>query len=265
MELTRQIIHQSCTTTHRTLTLPRQLPLWEMESRWTPKTSESKCRGQTSMSYGVLYIIGKLLELRYLKWARIVHLDIWNTSYGQKKGRELNCQFDSRPQKVRNRPDLLSCRGHATYRWKALDESYNFAWDRIAIRVLFEKLWDAILGLPLGSPGKNSHLDVASVESCGVYYKGEGGGFPQVRAVVSLVCPCCPWLVLAPRVLQLCTNHSVWVVCKPVWVSEACQLFLVPSRSSNTPLYPSKCYELGSVLRLLLFLLLSTWVHIWVL
>jgi hypothetical protein len=23
-----------------------------------------------------------------------------------------------------------------------------------------------------------------------VYYKGEGGGFPQVRAVVSLVCPC---------------------------------------------------------------------------
>jgi hypothetical protein len=30
-------------------------------------------------------------------------------------------------------------------------------------------------------------------------------------------------------------------------VSEwACQFFLVPSRSSNTPLYPSKCCELGS-------------------
>jgi hypothetical protein len=54
------------------------------------------------------------------------------------------------------------------------------------------------------------------VESCRVYYKGEDGGFPQVRAVVSLVCSCCPWLVLAPRVLQLCTNHLVWVVCKPV-------------------------------------------------
>jgi len=25
-----------------------------------------------------------------------------------------------------------------------------------------------------------------------VYYKGEGGGFPQVRAVVSLVSPCLP-------------------------------------------------------------------------
>jgi len=226
------------------------------------------------MACGVLYIIGKLLERRCLKWARIAHLDIWNVGNGQKKGRESNCYFDSRPQKVGNRPDLLSCRGCATYCWKALDESYNFAWDRIGIRGLLAKLWGskvvgvpfaAISGLPLGSPGKNSHLDVASVESYRVYYKGEGGGFPQVRGVVSFVCLCCPWLVLAPRVPQLSTNHFVWIVCRPVWVSEACQLFLVPSRSSNTPLYPSKCYELGSVLRLLLLPLCSIWTHIWVL
>jgi hypothetical protein len=37
-----------------------------------------------------------------------------------------------------------------------------------------------ILGLPLGSLGTKSHLDVASVERCKIYYKGEGGGFPQV-------------------------------------------------------------------------------------
>ncbi len=84
-----------------TLTLPRQLPLWEMESRWTPETLESDCRGQTSMDYGVLYINEKLLKCRCLKWALIAHLDIWNTSYGQKKGRESNCQFDSWPQKSR--------------------------------------------------------------------------------------------------------------------------------------------------------------------
>jgi hypothetical protein len=96
-------------------------------------------------------------------------------------------------------------------------------------------------------PGEKSHLDVGSVASHIVYYKGEGGGFPQVRAVVSPVCPCCPWLVLAPKVFQLCTNHLVWVVCRPVWVSEACQLFLVLSWSSNTPYYPSKCCELRSV------------------
>jgi hypothetical protein len=82
--------------------------------------------------------------------------------------------------------------------------------------------------------------------------------------VVSLVCPCCSWLVLAPNVLQLCTNHFVWVVCRPVWVTKACQLFLVPSRSSNLPFYPSKGCELGSVLQLLFIPLLSTWAHIWV-
>jgi len=99
-----------------------------------------------------------------------------------KEGRELNCQFDSRPQKVGNRLDLLSCRGRATYCWKGLDESYNFAIGHIAIQGFLAKLWGskvagvpfvAISGLPLGSPGKNSHLDVASVESCRVYYKGE--------------------------------------------------------------------------------------------
>jgi len=104
-----------------TLTLPRQLPLWEMESRWTLEISKSNFRGQNSMDYNILYIIGKLLEHRCLKWARIAHLDIWNTSYGQKKGRESNCQFDSQPEKVKNRPDLLGCRERATYRWKALD------------------------------------------------------------------------------------------------------------------------------------------------
>jgi len=214
------------------------------------------------MDCGVLYINENLLKRRCLKWTCIAHLDIWNTSYGQKKGRESNCQFDSRPLKVGNRP-LSDVRfGSATRRWKALDESYNFASDHIAIEGLLAKLWGskvpgvsfgAISGLPLGSPGKNSHLDVGSMESHRVYYKGEGGGFPQVRAVVSLVCPCCPWLVLAPKVLQLCTNHFVWVVCRPVWVTKACQLFLVPSRSSNPPLYPSKGCELGSVFRLLLF------------
>jgi hypothetical protein len=53
--------------------------------------------------------------------------------------------------------------------------------------------------------------------------------------------------VATPRVFQLCINHLVWVVCRPVWVSEACHLFLVPSWNSNMPFYLSKCCELGSV------------------
>jgi hypothetical protein len=44
-------------------------------------------------------------------------------------------------------------------------------------------------GLHFGSPNKMCHSDVTSTTSCREYYMGEGGGFPRVRVVVSLVCP----------------------------------------------------------------------------
>jgi len=47
----------------------------------------------------------------------------------------------------------------------------------------------AISKLPFGSFGTKCHLDVGLVERHIVYYKGEGGGFPQVQAMVSLVSP----------------------------------------------------------------------------
>jgi hypothetical protein len=104
-------------------------------------------------------------------------------------------------------------------------------------------------------------LDVAPMERCRVYYK-EGGGFPQVRAVVSLVNSNCPWLVLTPKVLQLCTNYLVLVLCMFVWVVEACHFFLVPSSNSNMPLYPSKVLWVKECAPTLP--LFSVWTHIWV-
>jgi hypothetical protein len=51
--------------------------------------------------------------------------------------------------KVGNRPNLLVCKGCATYCWKALDESYNFASYRISIEALLTKLWGSkIAGVP---------------------------------------------------------------------------------------------------------------------
>ncbi len=44
-----------------------------------------------------------------------------------------------------------------------------------------------ISGLLFGSPEIKSHLDAGAMERCKEYYMGEGGGFPRVRAVVSLV------------------------------------------------------------------------------
>ncbi len=138
------------------------------------------------------------MKRRYLKWACMIHLEIKNTSYGEKKGRESNLQFDSRPLKVGNRPDFLVCRWRATYHWKSLNKGYNFALDFILIEGVHAKLWGpkvarvstlAISGLPFGNPRTKCHLDVGLVEWHKVYYKGEGGGFPQVQAMVSLVSP----------------------------------------------------------------------------
>jgi len=180
-----------------------------MESSETPKNSEDDLRGQISLPWCVLYINGNILKRRCPKWPRIAHLDICSPSYGQKKGQESNCQFDSWPLKVKNRPLPDVASRSATRRWKALDESYNFGLELVPIRVWGEKLWPSkvpglqprtVSGLQFGSPGKKSHLDVASAENYRVYYMGEGGGFPRVRAVVSLMCKSALGLSQHPRV-----------------------------------------------------------------
>jgi hypothetical protein len=164
-----------------------------LESSGTPENLELELKGQNTSHWGVLGVIGKVFKCRCLNWPRIGHLDICSPSYGQKKGR-----FDSRPQKVGNRP-LPDVRWQcATWRWKALEERYNFCSNLVPIRAWGEKLWmpkvpavqtGTVSGFHLGSPGKKSHLDIASARSCKEYYKGEGGGFPWIRAMVCHVSP----------------------------------------------------------------------------
>ncbi len=97
----------------------------ELESSGTPECSEFNRKAQNTSPWGVLGVIGKVSKCRCPKWPRIGNLDICNLSYGRKKGRESNWQFDSRPLKVGNRPvpDVRS--GSATWRWKALFEGYR--------------------------------------------------------------------------------------------------------------------------------------------
>ncbi len=78
----------------------------DLESFGTPKFLEFDNKGQNTLPLGVLGVIRKVLKCRCPKWPRIGHLDIYSPSYGQKKGRESNWQFDSRPLKVRSRPAL---------------------------------------------------------------------------------------------------------------------------------------------------------------
>ncbi len=112
---------------------------------WSPpgllKIQTSSWRGQNTSHWGVLGVIGKVLKCRCLNWPCIGHLGTCSPSYGQKKDRESNWQFDSRPLKVENRPLPDICNESATWRWKALEESYNIGWDLAPIGLGSREIW----------------------------------------------------------------------------------------------------------------------------
>jgi hypothetical protein len=172
--------------------------------KWAPilgvGVPENDCRGQNTSHWGIFYIIKKLLKCKCVKCARMTHLDIRNTSYAKKKGRESNWQFQiwfpTTKSQESTRPPCVQVVCNTL--WKALDKSYNFALDLILIKGLSVELWLhkvmgvptlVVLGLSFGSPKTKSHLDVGLTKRCKVYYMGEGDGFPRVQVVVSFVSP----------------------------------------------------------------------------
>jgi hypothetical protein len=122
-----------------------------LEPSRTPECLELDSKAQNTSHWGVFGVIGKVLKLKYRKWPRIGHSDIYSPSYGQKKGRESNWQFDSRPLKVRNRPLPDVWIESATRCWKDLDEGYNFGWDLVTIELHSRELWPfKVLGVQPG-------------------------------------------------------------------------------------------------------------------
>ncbi len=80
---------------------PNTSKVEDLESFGTLECLEFNRKAQNTSHRGVLGVIGKVLKRRYRKWPSIGHSDISSPSYGQKKGRESNWQFDSRPLKSR--------------------------------------------------------------------------------------------------------------------------------------------------------------------
>jgi hypothetical protein len=144
--------------------------VWESVTEWISTLVselpflESDYIGQNPLHWKVPYIIEKLLERRCLKWVCMTHLDNEKTSYGQKKGRESNCQFHSRPLKVKNHPDFLVCRWCVTYHCKDLDEGYNYSLWLTSIGSLHTELWDSKIA-HLGVLGQNDIWVLASWQS----------------------------------------------------------------------------------------------------
>ncbi len=81
-----------------------------------------------------------------------------------------------------------------------------------------------ISGLQLGKPRTKWHLGVVPMAKQIVYYKGEGGGFPQVRVVVNLVSSWLPVVCPCTKVFQLRINQLVvWFVQVRVSKGISCQ------------------------------------------
>jgi hypothetical protein len=148
----------------------------------------------------------------------MTHLDIWNTNYGQMKGRELNLQFDFQPLKVGNRSDFLACKWCAIYRWKILNKGYNFALSLISIGGWHTKLWDPKV---VRVPGKNAiwmwplwrSIEYTIRVKVMVSPKSGPWWISWVRI--------CMWLILARKMLQQCNNQLVGWFCVGLceWIS----------------------------------------------
>jgi hypothetical protein len=185
------------------------------ESSGTLENSELDSRGQNTLPWAVLYIVGKVLKRTCRKWPCMGHSDICSTSYVRKKGRESNWQFDSRPLKVGNRLDPGAWKWSATRPWKALEESYKFSLDLIPIRGLSKELWAAkVPGVQTGTISgqfRDSHLGVPGQKAIwmwppwsGVEYtiRGKVVASPEFGPWWIKWVQSCPWLVLASRVFQ---------------------------------------------------------------
>jgi hypothetical protein len=195
-----------------------------LESSGTPECLEFDSRGKNTSHWSVLDVIGKVLKRRYRKWPRIGHLDICSPSYGQKKDRESNWQFDSQPLKVKNRP-LPDLRIESeTRRWKDLDEGYNFGLDLVAIRLCSRELGaPKVPGLQLGQFRDNFgtptweswEKEPFGCSPCGalqrILYGGRWWLPPSPGRGESCVSKC-PWLVPTPKGVPECELTLLWLV-----------------------------------------------------
>ncbi len=164
------------------------------------------------------------MKRRYKKWSRIGHLDICSPSYGQKKGRESNWQFDSRPLKVGNRP-LPNLRIESAIRcWKDLDEGYKIGLNLVIIRLRSRELCaPKVPGLHPGqfrdnfgtptweSREKEPFGCSLSRASQRILYGGRWWLPPSSGRGVSCG-PKCPWLVPTPKGVPECELTTSWFV-----------------------------------------------------
>jgi hypothetical protein len=130
---------------------------------------------------------------------------------------------------------FMACRWCAKYRWKALDEGYNFVLNLTSIRGLHQKLWASkVVKVPILRILKLPTWEFQEKITFGCRPRGQTQNYttrgkvvvsPKPKSWWVLWIRVCPWLIHAPKVFQLRTNqHVVWFVkvCVNNWL--ACHL-----------------------------------------
>jgi hypothetical protein len=158
------------------------------------------------MDWEVPYGIGKLLECRFPKWARIIHLDTWNTSYGlwlpttrSQKLPWFSC--------VKVACDILlksSQRGLQLFFW--LHFNRKFEHKVMGPQKVQESQFWEFQDSHLGVPGQNAIWMWASWRGIEYTIRGKVVASPKSGPWWVLWVWVCPWLVVASKVFKLCTN-----------------------------------------------------------
>jgi hypothetical protein len=211
-------------------------PLWvkcgKLESYGTPKNLELDCKGQISLHLSVLGVVGKVLKCRCPKWPRMNYLDIWSPSYGQKKSRESNWQFDPWPLKVKLAvwPPTTKSQ-ESTSSWRPLTKcDMELESSRGELQLWFKPRLDRRSGREVmvaqspGSPNRDS-FGTPLWESrdkkpfgCSLCKRTQrilhGGRWwlpPSLGRGESSVSKC-PWLVPTPKGVPECELTLLWLV-----------------------------------------------------
>jgi hypothetical protein len=158
-------------------------------------------------------------------------------------------------------------------RWKVVEEDYNFSLELISIEGLQTKLWASklvrvpilgILKFLLRSPGIKWHLGVGPMARHIIYYKGEGGGFFQLKVVVNFV-NFVSYFVRVSFVHQKCSNSALtnllFGLCRSAWIIELlviCPSFILKLQHA---LLPPKCCKPKNAPQFLFFCCLHLWTH----
>jgi len=156
------------------------------------------------------------------------HLDIYSPSYGQKKGQELNWQFDSRPLKAGNQPLPDVCRRSATWHWKALEESYNFGSDLTPIGGLSSQsprtLTRDNFGTPLCESREKEPFECSLHQELQRKLYGGRWWLPPSPGCGESSESKCPWLVPTPKGVPECELTLLWLVLD----ANSSEIILVP-------------------------------------